>query len=63
MKLKAETEILENRIIQYQTKYLEIDKELMREIKEVILTKSQQLLFILWQKMRKGGENFKKNTR
>ena len=61
LKLKAQTEIFEDRTIQYITKYLEIDLELMTESKN--LASQRHSIYIMRRKLRKEGGKTKKNPR
>ena len=62
MKLKAQTEILEDKTTHYKTKYQEIDQELITEIRELCLIEIQPFLKELSKKiMQKGGRRIKKN--
>ena len=47
MKLKAKAEILEDKTTQYKTKYQEIDKELISEIRHLCPIEAQRLLIEL----------------
>ena len=66
MKLKTQTEILENQTTHYKTKYQEIDQELIAEIRELYPIETQPLLKINdGIKQQKGGRkilNKKKQT-
>ena len=44
MKLKAQTEILEDKTSHYKNKYQEIDQELITEIRELCPMETQQFL-------------------
>ena len=50
MKLKAQTEILEDKTAHYKTKYQKIYSELITVIKELCRTERQQFLIELWKK-------------
>ena len=50
MKLKAQTEILEDKTTNYKTKYLEIDQELITEMRELCPIETQLFLKELWEK-------------
>ena len=62
MILKTQIEILENRTIHNITKYLEISKEPMTEIKELCYLKDTTIsVYIMGKKL--GGRKIKKNPR
>ena len=61
MKLKAQTEILEDKTTLYKTKYQEIDLKLITKIRELWSIETQSFLKELWGKeLQKGGKNQEK---
>ena len=47
-KLKANIQILEDKTVHYSTKYLEIDEELLNEIKSLCTEETHDFLETLW---------------
>ena len=56
MKLKAQTETLEDKTSHYETKYKEIDLELITEIRDLCPIEAQPFLQELWEKNCKKEE-------
>ena len=56
MKLKAQTEMLEDKTTHCKTKYQEIDQELITEIRELCPIEKQPFLKELWEKNSKKEE-------
>ena len=56
MKQKSQAEILEDKTPHYKTKYQEIIKELITEIRELCLIEIQQFLIELWEENCKKEE-------
>ena len=53
MKLKAQTELQEDKTTHYKTKYQKIDQELITEIRELCPIETQPFLKELWKKTAK----------
>ena len=61
MKLKTQTEILEDKTTNYKTKYQEIDQELITEIREICPIETTIPKRTMRKKLQKGGRKSKKN--
>ena len=61
MKLKAQSEIQDDKTTHSKTKYQEIDQELITEIRELCPIETRQFLIELWEEnCKKKGEKSRK---